>query len=387
MRSRFDGAKPAWITVRRYAFSAATVVFLLAAPVHGATPLRSVRTSPDVSVISGGGMRVEDHDVLVEDLDSGEGLMDVGPLEDPVAIDAYHLVLETGDQLLSFTSVVELPGGEIAWPHDVILYDGASFTPLFRGDDEGLPAGTNVDAITIATDGEGLLLSFDTTIEFAGFTAFDADLVAFGPGGASLEFDGSAAGVPYGADLDGAHLLRGNGHLLCSFDVGGTIAGVTFDDDDILEFDPGTWTWQLVGAGIAPADLDALHAQAVDDDGDGHGYTQDCDDLDAEAWAIPGEARDLRLAKGGIAPAMAVLTWTGPAVPGGTTVLYDVLRSPFADDFLAMTTTCVESDTGLTDALDWWMPDPGDVGFFLVRAGNGCGEGTLGGARLGRACP
>ncbi|MBI4518389.1 MAG: hypothetical protein HY699_21520 [Deltaproteobacteria bacterium] len=32
-----------------------------------------------------------------------------------------------------------------------------------------------------------------------------------------------------------------NGHLLLSFDTGGTAGGVDFDKEDVLEFDGATW--------------------------------------------------------------------------------------------------------------------------------------------------
>jgi hypothetical protein len=78
--------------------------------------------------------------------------------------------------------------------------------------------------------------------------------------------DGSAHGVPVGADLDGADFLDANGHLALSFDVSGSVGGVSFDDEDVLDFDPvaDAWSERYDGsvrhAALAAADVDAVFA-------------------------------------------------------------------------------------------------------------------------------
>lgn len=53
----------------------------------------------------------------------------------------------------------------------------------------------------------------------------------------SLAFDGSAEGVPEELDLDGAG-QRSDFVMLLSFDAIGSVGGATFDDEDVLAFDP-----------------------------------------------------------------------------------------------------------------------------------------------------
>ena len=107
------------------------------------------------------------------------------------------------------------------------------------------------------------MLSFDTAVAFAGFTAEDEDLVRVSDSSFSLFFDGSAAGVAPGLDLDAAERLS-NGHLLLSFDGSGSLGGVSFDDEDVLEHDPDAGTWELAYNGSAErtlvggANLDAV---------------------------------------------------------------------------------------------------------------------------------
>jgi N-acetylneuraminic acid mutarotase len=142
-----------------------------------------------------------------------------------------------------------------------------------------------------------------------------------------------------------------------------------------------------------------------DADGDGHGDpatavqrcgqpagfvtdNSDCDDASATAWGMPSEVLDVTWTDA------ATLSWTPPSVPGGSTILYDVLRSTAADDF-AGAAICVAEDAALTTTTDPVEP-PVDTAFhYLVRAQNGCpggGDGPLGWRsdgtpRLGRSCP
>ena len=126
-----------------------------------------------------------------------------------------------------------------------------------------------MDAVAVTGAGD-LVLSFDTTVMLGEVTADDEDLVALDATGvASLLWDGSAAGVNSALDLDGAHIIASNGHLLVSFDGSGSVGGVFFDDEDVLEHDPVGGTWELVQdssgrfASWGRADLDALSARAT----------------------------------------------------------------------------------------------------------------------------
>ncbi len=50
--------------------------------------------------------------------------------------------------------------------------------------------------------------------------------------------------MPSTLDLDAAQRLD-NGHLLLSFDGSGSVAGIGFDDEDVLEFDAAAIGWEL----------------------------------------------------------------------------------------------------------------------------------------------
>ncbi len=234
---------------------------LTADPTLAATPLNSVSASPDVTVVLSA-TTFDDENVAADNLLGIIVPVALGTLPPEADVTAYHL-FDGGDQLFSLDITVELPGPLTAEPADVVRYDGISYTLEFDGSAEGVPSGTAVDAVSNASGGD-LLLSFDITVNLGAITADDEDLVQFNGASFTLAFDGSSAGVPAALDLDGAHDL-GNGILGLSFDGSGTLGGVDFDDEDVLEYDPIGPTWSMAYDGSAQhagwsggPDLDAV---------------------------------------------------------------------------------------------------------------------------------
>jgi len=112
----------------------------------------------------------------------------------------------------------------------------------------------------------------------------------------------------------------------------------------------------------------------------------DCNDANAQVWGTPGEARSL------LFTATQRFSWIPPASLGGLAVVYDALRTANPADFVAAA-ACVESNDGSnTIAADASLPATGTAFFYLVRAEDSCGQGSLGTsssgvARTGRTCP
>ena len=238
----------------------AVVGALVPAATLAATPLSAVRVSPDVTVTLGG-VTVDDESVARDDLLGGVTLQGIAPVPQSVDLDAYHL-LPNGDQLLSFDTTVTLPGGPTVRPADVVRLHAGNYTVEFDASARGVPAGANVDAVAVR--GPALVLSFDVAVSLGGVFIEDEDLVLFDGVSFTLFFDGSASGLDPRLDLDAADLLECNDHLLVSFDGSGSLGGVPFDDEDILETDRIS-SWEIVYDGDArdpswrAADLDALH--------------------------------------------------------------------------------------------------------------------------------
>lgn len=223
--------------------------------------------STDVTVDLGGTLSADED--AVEDDAGSVTKIDLGALPAAADLTGYSIATN-GDVLFSIDIAASLPGGVDVSPRDVVRWNGSIYSIEFAGADHGVPAGARIDAIGVVAG--DLLLSFDVTVAVGAVTAADEDLVRLestAPDVWSLYFDGSAQGVPAGADLDGADVLDQSGHLALSFDVSGSVGGVSFDDEDILEYAPngGTWSMRYDGsaahATLAAADVDAVFVPEV----------------------------------------------------------------------------------------------------------------------------
>lgn len=241
----------------------ATLAVITGAASAGTAPIEQLTVSPDVTLDLAGQL-VSDENAAVDDLAGVVILESIGAIPPNADLTAFH-VAPNGDTFLVFDITVELAGGITARPFDVVRRSGGAFSIAFDGQAEGIPAGARVDAVS--QDGAGdLLLSFDTTIEFAGFTAQDEDVVLFDDPSFSLLLDGSAAGIPEAADLDAVHYAHDTAILYLSLDISGTAGGVVFSDEDLLVYETGPGFWSMAYDGSAEhaawvgGDLDAAFA-------------------------------------------------------------------------------------------------------------------------------
>jgi hypothetical protein len=90
---------------------------------------------------------------------------------------------------------------------------------------------------------------------------------------------------------------------------------------------------------------------------------------------------------------VTTIDWDPPADTGGApdSLSYDLLLSAIAMNFTTGA-TCFVSGTSATAVSSDEVPPPGTVEYFVVRAGNSCGDGGLGTdsfgtVRAGRVCP
>jgi len=249
------------------------VALVFGLPSFGQTPLVQVDASPDTSIELMGSPVGAEGVITIFPLAAPPVEVDLGGPVAPANVTAYHDD-GAGVHLFSLETTTTLGGVTIS-PRDVAAYDTgtATHTIHFEGSSAGVPDGVRVDALSRDEDGR-LLLSFDISPAFPGTTnADDEDVVSWDGSTFALFWDGSAAGVPEGLDVDGVSDI-GFGRLLVSFDGSGSIAGINFDDEDILEVDTTNLIWQMAWDGSAAdsawiaADLDALGAVA-DSDGDG----------------------------------------------------------------------------------------------------------------------
>ena len=232
---------------------------MITALLLAATSLTELRVVPDTTATLGAAT-AGDEQVAADSLTGPVTLVGVGGIPPETAIDAYALT-PNGQQLLSFETTVILSNGSTALPGDVWAFDGAAYTAVFEAAPRGVPATANLDAVALYAG--SVLMSFDTAFDLGGAHFEPEDLIRFDGATFSMFFDGSAAGISPGLDLDGADYLACNGHLLLSFDGSGSIAGVAFDDEDVLEFDRVA-AWQMAYDGSAEhAAWDAADLAAV----------------------------------------------------------------------------------------------------------------------------
>ncbi len=141
----------------------------------------------------------------------------------------------------------------------------------------------------------------------------------------------------------------------------------------------------LAGDYLLSIGLDCL---AGDADADGVPDASDCAPANGAAWAVPGPAPGLLLSGRG----PTALAWDAPAEPGGTALLYDVLRSPSPSDFSGAAVVCLATGLTARAASDPDPPPPAGTGrVYLVRSRNACGSNlganSSGTPRTGRTCP
>ncbi|MCP3978491.1 MAG: CRTAC1 family protein [bacterium] len=101
-----------------------------------------------------------------------------------------------------------------------------------------------------------------------------------------------------------------------------------------------------------------------DGDLDGVEDGVDCAPADGGLWSAPGAATGLALTGG----AATQLSWSAPAISGGTDPRYDLLRSTSPN---LASHDCLLTDAEQTTANDASLPT--EVFYYVVRAGNGCG--------------
>jgi hypothetical protein len=245
---------------------AAIAALLLAA--SGASAQNAVLFSPDITATLGPvlpAVVTDEGQAFDNSAGSVFPFVPAVPLPPQVEVAGFDL-LPSGDRLIAVDVTVALPGlppAMPAEPRDVVSYNSVTgfFTNVFDGSAVGVPANAHIDAL--ATDSVGdLLLSFDTSVTLPGVGAVDdEDVVVFSGGTFAMVFDGSANGVAAGLDLDAANRVIGSDVLQVSFDGSGAVAGIPFDDEDVLDFDLVTTTYAM----FADASLsDPLNWPAAD---------------------------------------------------------------------------------------------------------------------------
>lgn len=261
-----DGRRGAWARL-----AGAALVLLAATPLSAQN---AVEFAPDISVALGSGpsLTVGPNQLASDD---GAGavygfLMPPNTLPANAGMSGYHR-LANGNLLLSLDRATALPGlppAAPAEPNDVVqLVPGTwLFSVYFDGAAAGIPAGVQIDGLAIAGGSFDMLFSFDMAVTLPGVGVVeDEDVVRYAGGTFSMELDGSAAGIGSALDLDALDYEPLQADYLLSFDTSGVVGGVNFEDEDVIRYDPGlaTYTMYFDGSLSDPVDWPAADLVAL----------------------------------------------------------------------------------------------------------------------------
>jgi hypothetical protein len=252
------------IGLRRIGVLAAVLLMPLwvaTTPIYGQV-IDVLSYAPDITV-SLSGTVVEGGVLAADDLSGSVTIVPLPNLPAGARIAAAHR-FANGDMLLAFDSTLTLPGaGGIAEPRDLVKFTSAtqSYAIQVAGTALNLPTNAAIDAVSVTLSGT-ILISLDISVD----PFDDDDVIAVNGTNLSLFLDPAAVGVDPALDLDGIDYDgSGDSLLFLSFDGSGTVDGVAFDDEDVLQYDITTQTWSLAYDGSeaaahwpSAADLTAL---------------------------------------------------------------------------------------------------------------------------------
>ena len=248
-------------------------------------------------------------------------------------------------------------------PHDVVSYDGVTFSVYFNGGAAGIPDGVRVDALFLDTGGN-LILSFDVPVNLGGVEYAPSDLVRYSGGVFSLYWSAAAAGVPayanvVGADQDSA------GALVVSFDVPTNLGGIEFMPGQLARWKGGTFFSGYFTDPVWPAYAELRDFSFVPASGavpDGSGATAPL---------------NLKVSGGDL-----ILSWGSSCATTDTDYeIYEgALVQPFAYDHTEKLCTTGGATTASFAA-------PAGSAYYLVVPKNGVSEGSYGRASSGTEIP
>ncbi|MGI9232620.1 MAG: DNRLRE domain-containing protein, partial [Woeseiaceae bacterium] len=167
-----------------------------------------------------------------------------------------------GQNVILSTDSSALLGGLSFTDKDLAEYDRVSDTAtLFF---EGAPLGLaqDIDALHVLANGR-IVLSAINTINLGGITAENEDLIDYDPVAdtATMLFDGSALFTSGSTDISAVHVMD-NGHLLLANEYAATLGGLSFQPEDLIEYNPdaNTATMLLDGSTVGLSGwIDAVH--------------------------------------------------------------------------------------------------------------------------------
>lgn len=143
---------------------------------------------------------------------------------------------------------------------DLVRYDDVANTATLVFSEDNFAADENVDAVHILAN-QHILLSTAVGASLAGLTFRDGDVVEYDPVNDSATVFFNENLFLSGGNID-AFAILDNGNLVLSTALDDTLAGVLFRDGDLIEYDPMGGTASLFLSEdlfVADEDIDGVH--------------------------------------------------------------------------------------------------------------------------------
>ena len=216
-----------------------------------------------------GGLTFTDKDLAEYDPDPDTATLyldgaAVGVTQD---IDAVH-VLANGHLVLSTINTVTLAGLTFE-NEDLVEYDPVADTATMLFDGSTLFSGGSTDVSAVhVTDSGHLVLSNEYDVTLGGLSFEPNDLVDYDPATdtAVLLLDGDAVGLV--GWINAVHLLA-NGHIVLSTEASATLGGLSFNPGDLVDYDPVADTASLHFDGALFSSTEDVRSAHVGDGGGG----------------------------------------------------------------------------------------------------------------------
>ena len=191
-----------------------------------------------------GGLTFQNDDLVLYDPDTNTATLffDGGALFTHNENIGAVAALGNGNIILSTDGSATL-GGLSFEDGDLVEYNPLTDTATLFFDEDLFSHNEDIDAATVLGNGN-LLLSTSGGATLGGLSFEDGDLVEYNPltDTAALFFDEDL--FSHNEDIDAATVL-GNGNLLLSTSGGATLGGLSFEDGDLVEYNPFTDTATL----------------------------------------------------------------------------------------------------------------------------------------------
>ena len=253
--TKSTGSNSAWVQIQagtglRKFRGWGVVLFSVAALTS--LPMLSLAQTPAISQLQysadkganivGAGQYAARQDYVIDDLAGNRSRAQIPGL--PARANLRDFQIDTNGDVLFALDVGVTLNGIYFDPADVIKYSAGSFSKAFDAAAASVPKGVHCDGVARVGTNGALLLSFDRTFAAQGITVRPADVIAFSAGifGAKV-LDATALGLPAALNVGAVDGVGTKTDLLISFDTGGTVGGVTFTHEDILQLHLANSSW------------------------------------------------------------------------------------------------------------------------------------------------